>query len=69
MIWSLILQCSWAVHLERNISFKESIHNCNCGFPWFNLSVLIICCLRQLPVCIGYTTLTPLTLEKIENAL
>jgi hypothetical protein len=34
---------------RRNISFKESIHNCNCGFPWFNLSLLIICCLWQLP--------------------
>ena len=45
----VIFHCSWAVHLERNISFKESIHNCNCGFPWFNLSLLIICCLWQLP--------------------
>jgi hypothetical protein len=35
----VIFHCSWAVHLERNISFKESIHNCNCGFPWFNLSL------------------------------
>jgi hypothetical protein len=65
----VIFHCSWAVHLERNISFKESIHNCNCGFPWFNLSLLIICCLWQLPLCIGYTRLTSLTLKKIENAL
>jgi hypothetical protein len=28
----VIFHCSWAVHLERNISFKESIHNYNCGF-------------------------------------
>ena len=48
----VIFHCSWAVHLERNISFKESIHNCNCGFPWLNLSLWIICCLWQLPLCI-----------------
>jgi hypothetical protein len=30
--------------------------------PWFNLSLLIICCLWQLPLCIGYTRLTSLTL-------
>ena len=65
----VIFHCSCAVHLERNISFKESIHNCNCGFPWFNLSLLIICCLWQLPLCFGYTRLTSLTLEKIENVL
>jgi hypothetical protein len=46
----VIFYCSWAVHLERNISFKESIHNCNCSFPWFNLSLLIICCVWQLPL-------------------
>jgi hypothetical protein len=55
--------------LERNISFKESIHNYNCGFSWFNLSLLIVCCLWQLPLCIGYTRLTSHTLEKNENAL
>jgi hypothetical protein len=36
----LIFHCSWAVHLERNISFKESIHNCKCGFPWFRLVII-----------------------------
>jgi hypothetical protein len=34
----VIFHCSWAVHLERNISFKQSIHNCNCGFPWSKTS-------------------------------
>jgi hypothetical protein len=39
-------------------------HNCNCGFPWFNLSLLIICCLWQLPLCVGYTRITSLIIGK-----
>jgi hypothetical protein len=47
----VIYHCSWALHLERNISFKESIHNCNCGFPWF---IILNCMIFNLEciICI-----------------
>jgi hypothetical protein len=69
-VWYLIYRVSFVLEIIKiwftlSFSFKESIHNCNCGFPWFNLSLLIIFCLWQLPLCIGYTRLTSLTLEKI----